>query len=59
VTLQSGEALELQLGGDLGAGNAGMLVFVGGRSQAEYVRWAEIVRIEFDRPPAMYPPFKR
>lgn len=59
VTLHSGEALQLERAGDLGAGNAGMLVFVAGRELPEYVPWSEIVRIDFDRPPAMYPPLKR
>jgi hypothetical protein len=55
VTLHSGEALQLERDGDLGARNAGMLVFVEGRERPEYVPWSEIVRIDFDRPPAMYP----
>ena len=59
VRLQSGEALQLERAGDLGAGNAGLLVFVGGRERPEYVPWPEIVRIDFDRPPAMYPSLKR
>ncbi len=59
MTLQSGEVLHLERAGDLGAGNAGMLVFVEGRDRAEYVPWPEIVRIEFDKPAAMYPPLKR
>ena len=56
VTLHSGETLQLERAGDLGAGNAGMLVFVEGRERPEYVPWLDIVRIDFDRPPAMYPP---
>ena len=59
VTLQSGEALQLERAGDLGAGNAGLLVFVAGRERPEYVRWPDLVRIDFDRPPAMYPPLTR
>ena len=55
VTLHSGEVLQLELAGDLGEGNAGMLIFVDGRKQPEYVRWTEIKQIHFDRPPAMYP----
>jgi hypothetical protein len=50
VTLKSGEGLQLERAGDLGAGNAGMLVFVSGRQRPEYVPWTEIVRIDFDRP---------
>ena len=59
VSLHSGEVLHLDRAGDLGARNGGMLVFVEGRERPEYVPWREIVRIEFDRPPAMYPPLKR
>jgi hypothetical protein len=55
VTLHGGEDLQLERAGDLGERNAGMLIFVEGRERPEYVRWGEIERIEFDRPPAMYP----
>jgi hypothetical protein len=54
VTLHSGEALQLERAGDLGAGNAGLLVFVEGRGRPEYVPWAEIVRVDFDRPRIRY-----
>jgi hypothetical protein len=50
VTLHSGEVLQLERAGDLGAGNAGVLVFVEGRERPEYVRWTEIARIDFERP---------
>ncbi len=56
VTLHNGEELQLERAGDLGKGNAGMLVFVDGRQSPEYVPWGEVQRIELDRPPAMYPP---
>jgi hypothetical protein len=56
VTLHSGEVLQLERSGDLGDRNIGLLVFVEGRKQPEYVRWADIQQIRFDRPPAMYPP---
>jgi hypothetical protein len=59
VTLHSGEQLQFELAGDLGEANAGMLIFVDGREQPEYVRWTQIARIDFDRPPAMYPPLER
>jgi hypothetical protein len=59
VTLHSSEELELELSGDLGEGNAGMLIFVDGGEQPEYVRWTEIEQIDFDPPPAMYPPLER
>jgi hypothetical protein len=56
VTLHSGEVLEVDLAGDVGEGNAGMLIFIGDSKQPEYVRWTEIKQIHFDRPSAMYPP---
>jgi hypothetical protein len=59
VTLQSGEELYLECTGDLGKGNAGMLVFIDGPQRPEYVPWADVERIDLDRPPAMYPPFGR
>jgi hypothetical protein len=59
VTLHSGEMLQLELNGDLDKGNAGMLIFVDGRKQPEYVRWNEIKQIHFDRPSAMYPPLEK
>ena len=59
LTLHSGEVLQLDLAGDLSAGNAGMLIFVDGRKQPEYVRWTEIKQIHFDHPSAMYPPLER
>jgi hypothetical protein len=49
VTLQSGERLQLECAGDLGASNAGMLTFVDGGEQPEYVAWNEVARIEIDR----------
>jgi hypothetical protein len=55
VTLHGGEQLELERAGDLGAGNAGMLVFVDGRGRADYVPWIDVARVDFDRPPEIYP----
>jgi hypothetical protein len=57
VTLHDGEELQLERTGDLGEGNAGMLVFVDGRQRPEYVPWTDVEQIDLDRPPAMYPPF--
>jgi len=57
VTLHSGEELQLERTGDLGEGNAGMLIFVDGRQRPEYVPWTDVERVDFDRPSAMYPPF--
>ncbi|MBZ0111248.1 MAG: hypothetical protein K8J08_02175 [Thermoanaerobaculia bacterium] len=56
VTLHSGEELSLERSGDLGGGNAGLLVFGAGGEHPAYVSWAEVSRIEFDRPPEMLPP---
>jgi hypothetical protein len=56
VTLHSGEELQLEPTGDLGEGNAGMLIFVDGRERPEYVLWTDVEQVDFDRPPAMYPP---
>ena len=55
VTLHDGEELQLERAGDLGERNAGMLIFVDGRARPEYVQWNDIERIDFNRPPAMYP----
>jgi hypothetical protein len=55
VTLHSGEELGLEPAGDLGEGNAGMLIFLNGRQQPEYVPWTDVQEVDFDRPPAMYP----
>ena len=59
VTLHSGEELQLERTGDLGEGNAGMLIFVDGRQRPEYVPWTDVEQVDFDRPPAMYPPLGR
>jgi hypothetical protein len=59
VTLHDGEELQLERTGDLGEGNAGMLIFVDGsdgRGRPEYVPWTDVEQVDFDRPPAMYPP---
>jgi hypothetical protein len=56
VTLHSGEELQLERTGDLGEGNAGMLIFVDGRQRPEYVPWTDVERVDLDRPPAMYRP---
>ena len=56
VTLQGGEELELQRTGDVGKQNAGLLVFADGAARPEYVPWSDVQRVDFDRPPAMYPP---
>ena len=56
VPLNNGEELQLERTGDLGEGNAGMLIFVDGHQRPEYVPWTDVQQVDFDRPPAMYPP---
>jgi hypothetical protein len=56
VTLHDGEELQLERTGDLGDGNAGLLIFVEGSQRPEYVPWVDIGRVDLDRPPAVYPP---
>jgi hypothetical protein len=56
VTLHGGEELNLERKGDLGERNAGLLVFVDGRQSPEYVPWADVARVDLDRPQAFYPP---
>lgn len=65
VILHGGEELQLERDGDLGEQNAGVLVFVEGVDgvdgveggpRGEYVSWADVERIDFDRPVEMYPP---
>lgn len=48
VLLAGGEELHLERAGDLGDGNAGLLVFPGSGGGAEYVPWADVERIELD-----------
>jgi hypothetical protein len=59
VTLHSGEELQLECAGDLGQGNAGMLIFVDNRQRPEYVPWTDVEQVALDRPPAMYPTLGR
>ncbi len=56
LILHGGEELQLERTGDLGEGNAGLLIFVDGRQRPEYVPWTDVEQVDFDRPPAMYPP---
>ena len=56
VILHSGEELQLERAGDLGEGNAGMLIFIDGIERPEYVRWTDVEGVDFHRPPTMYPP---
>ena len=55
VTLHSGEELRLGAFGDLGPGNAGVLIFPDGGARPEYVPWADVERVDLQQPPAMFP----
>lgn len=55
----SGEALRLERSGDLGDGNAGLLIFVDGAEHPEYVPWADVEQVDFDRPLEMFPSLAR
>lgn len=50
VGLHDGEELRLERSGDLGEDNAGMLIFVDGRRNPEYVPWGDVERVDLDRP---------
>jgi hypothetical protein len=49
VILHDGQQLHLELTGDLGERNAGMLIFVDGRERPEYVPWSDVAQIDFGR----------
>ncbi len=51
MILHDGEELQLELSGDLGERNAGMLIFVDGRERPEYVPWIDVEQVDLDRPP--------
>jgi hypothetical protein len=55
VTLRTREELQLERAGDLGEGNAGLLIFVDGRERPEYVPWTDVELVDFDKPPSVYP----
>jgi hypothetical protein len=50
VTLTSGKELQLDRRGDLGEQNGGLLIFPADSQGAEYVRWTDVERIDFQRP---------
>jgi hypothetical protein len=56
VTLHGGEELPLERSGDLGARNAGMLIFPAGSQRPEYIAWSDVAQVDFDRPSKIYPP---
>ena len=49
VRLHNGEELQLERAGDLGKGNAGMLIFGSDSGAPEYVPWTDVERIDLDR----------
>jgi hypothetical protein len=49
VVLGDGKELHVERAGDLGARNAGLLIFVDGRERPDYVPWAEVVQVDFNR----------
>ena len=53
VLLHGGEELRLEHRGDLGDGNAGILVFVDGGEATAYVPWREVEQVELELPPAV------
>lgn len=53
VALRSGEELELEPAGDLGKGNAGMLIFADDLGRPAYLPWADVAQVAFDHPPAV------
>jgi hypothetical protein len=50
VTLRTGEELRLELAGDLGEFNAGMLIFVDGDQRPEYVPWTDVRQVDLAGP---------
>lgn len=53
VILNSGEELQLELGGDLAGRNAGMLVFLDSGERPEFVPWSDLEQVDFEHPPEM------
>jgi hypothetical protein len=51
VILQDGEELQLEPTGDLGKGNAGLLIFGDSQQSPEYVPWNDVEEIDLVRPP--------
>ena len=50
VVLNDGKELPLERTGDLGEGNAGLLIFVDGRQRPDYVPLTDVEQVDFDRP---------
>lgn len=51
VALVSAEELVLERRGDLGEGNAGLLVVSGGREPPQYLAWPDVALVELDHVP--------
>ena len=49
VILHNGEELQFERTGDLGAGNAGVLIFVDGRERPEHVPWTGVEQVDLER----------
>lgn len=49
LTLRGGESLQLELAGDLGESNAGLLVFAAGGEDRAYVPWTDVLRVDIER----------
>jgi hypothetical protein len=56
VILHDGEELQLERSGDLGEGNAGLLVFVDRLERPAFVPWTEVEQVDFDPAPGAQPP---
>jgi len=59
IRLHGGEALELEAAGDLDRNNAGILVFVGGDAEPQFLPWSDVARMELERPAESFPPIGR
>jgi hypothetical protein len=58
VTLSNGGQLQLDRRGDLGAANAGLLIFADGSQRPEYVLWTDVERVDFIRPSSSASPMR-
>jgi hypothetical protein len=51
MILRDGEKLQLERTGDLGEGNAGLLIFGDSRQRPQYVPWTDVEKIDLEQPP--------
>jgi hypothetical protein len=49
VFLHDGEELQLERMGDVGEGNAGILIFGPGGERPEHVPWIDVARVDLHR----------